>query len=339
MLTASMLAWLRCFEAAGRHRSISRAAAELCISQGAVSQQVKQLERALDRTLLVRGGRAMDLSPDGLRLQQAVHEAFHGVESALAQLRRPDGRPVALSCSPSFAMKWLTPRLSDFFRLHPGVHLAVRGEFHAIDQPRMARDELDAALRFDLGAYDGLYARKLLDEWLVPVASPAFLAAHPQLRSPADLRPEWLLHDASPWDGAGEFTEWNGWLAATGVTLDRLDSGPRFNLSLLSLEAAAAGQGVALGRTALVLDDLRSGRLVELFGRPVQSEASYFFVAAQEPSGPVVRVEAWLRARAEDFVRERQARWGAAAAVPADGAARRAPAASSRAVRRSASRP
>lgn len=307
-----MLAWLRCFEAAGRHHSVSRAAAELCISQGAVSQQIKQLEAALGRTLLLRAGRELKLSPDGLQLHQAVHEGWRGIEAALARLRRSqEPQAVVLSCSPSFAMKWLTPRLSDFFGQHPGIPLSVQGEFHAVNRRRMEEEALDAAVRFDTGQYQGLYMRQLLDEWVLPVASPAFLKAHPGLRTPADLRPEWLLHDVSPWDGADAFREWAQWFAAMGEEPRQLDGGRQFNLSLLALEAAVAGQGVAMGRVALVLDDIRNGRLVDLFSTPVRSDAAYYFVLPQEPRGDVVRVESWLKSQADMFMAARQMLWDA----------------------------
>ncbi len=310
------MVWLRSFEAAARHASFTRAAAELCVTQGAVSQQVKQLETALGRALFLRGARALALTPEGERLQAVVHDAFRAIDATLAQLRRPGDAPrtVVLSCSPSFAMGWLTPRLGDFFREHPGIDLKVQGEFHGLDQARMAREGIDAAVRFDLGRYGSLPARRILDEWLLPVASPAFLAAHPRLRTPADLRPAWLLHDASPWDGAGEFEEWRFWLDRAGADLPDLSAGRRFNLSQLALAAAASGQGIALGRAALVLDDLAAGRLVDLFGLRVASAASYFLVTPAVPSassdtaegGPVAAVAAWLQRQGAAFAAARE---------------------------------
>jgi DNA-binding transcriptional LysR family regulator len=116
-------------------------------------------------------------------------------------------------------MGWLTPRLGDFFRAHPEVGLRVSGEFHALDRERMARDDVAAALRYDLGRYGDLQATPILDEWLLPVASPAFMAAHPQLRTPADLSAPLLLHDSSAWAGAGPYEEWTQWLDAAGVAV------------------------------------------------------------------------------------------------------------------------
>ena len=296
VLSASLLGWLRCFEAAARHCNFTQAAAELCVTQGAVSQQVKHLEQWLDRPLFLRTPRALVLTPEGERLRFVLRESFQAIEGTLTQLRRPRERgAVSLSCSPSFAMVWLTPRLGHFFRQHPDVGLRVYGEFHALDPSRMARDGTEAAIRFDPGGYQELAATMFLEEWLLPVASPAYLAAHPELRSPSGLRAGMLLHDVSPWDGAGEFDEWQCWLRHAGVELDdATGQGQRFNLSQLAVNAALAGQGVAMGRTALVLEEIAAGRLVDLFGIHARSDASYHFVSTHAQASQVAEVQAWL---------------------------------------------
>jgi DNA-binding transcriptional LysR family regulator len=282
--------------------SFTKAAAELCVTQGAVSQQVKQLEGFLQRPLFLRSPRALVLTPEGQWLATVVRESFQAIEGTLAQLRvRQSPGTLALSCAPSFAMGWLTPRLGDFFRAHPEIGLRVIGEFHALDRGRMARDEVAAAVRYDLGQYPDLLATEILDEWLLPVASPAFLAAHPQLRSPFDLQPAMLLHDSSAWDGAGPYEEWEHWLRQAGVALSGLEQGHHFNLSQLAQGAALAGQGLAMGRAALVLEELASGRLVAPFGLPVRSRAAYYFVSAVQRSTPTETVLAWLRAQAGSF--------------------------------------
>lgn len=302
MLSSSMMVWLRSFDAAARHANFTRAAAELCVSQGAISQQVKSLEDALRRPLFIRGARSLTLTPEGERLHAVARDAFRALDSTLMQLRRTDERDdVSLSCSPSFAMGWLTPRLSNFFREHADIHLKLHGEFHALDRSRLLREGLAAAVRYDLGQYKDLEASAFLDEWLIPVASPAFLKQHPGLKRPSDLRPQWLLHDAEPWKGASEFEEWEYWLEHAGVRLDDLEQGRRFNLAQLAQAAAAAGQGVAMGRAALVLDDLVKGHLVDIFGLRVPSGASYHFVTAARAEGPVSVVEAWLRTEAQSF--------------------------------------
>lgn len=176
MLSSSMMVWLRSFEAAARHANFTRAAAELCVSQGAISQQVKNLEGALRRPLFVRASRSLSLTPEGERLYAVAHDSFRSLDLTLSQLRASQNREeVTLSCSPSFAMVWLTPRLGNFFRTCPGTHLKIQGEFHRLDLLQLHRQGLNAAVRYDLGRYEDLEAKPFLDEWLLPVASPKFL--------------------------------------------------------------------------------------------------------------------------------------------------------------------
>jgi len=300
-LSPSLLAWLRCFEATARHASFTRAAAELCITQGAVSQQVKALEQWLGRPLLLRTPRHLVPTPEGQWLGVVLREGFDAIESTLARLRQaPEPGPATLSCSPSFAMRWLTPRMGSFMAQHPEVGLRVYGEFHSLDRSRMVHDGVEVAVRFDLGGYRDLRAHEFLDEWLIPVASPGFVAGHPDLH-PARLDPAWLLHDVSPWEGAGEFEEWTHWMQAAGVKVPAFEAGHRFNLSQLALGAAVAGQGIAMGRAALMLDDVRNGLLLPLFGLSVASRASYHFVSQPSPSAQTLLIEDWLNQEAELF--------------------------------------
>lgn len=305
-LSPSLLAWLRSFDAAARHGSFTKAAAELCITQGAVSQQVKQLEDWLRRPLFLRTPRALVPTPEGKWLAVVLRESFDAIESTLAQMRQPpEAATATLSCSPSFAMSWLTPRLGDFLRQHPHTGLRVFGEFHTLDRTRMVRDGVEAAVRFDLGGYRDLNATAFLDEWLVPVASPEFLARHPAINAPEDLQGDWLLHDGSAWDGADTYEEWQHWFAQVGATPPPWAGGQQFNLSQLALGAALAGQGIAMGRAALVLQDVKAGRLVPLLGRSVLSRAAYSFVTTTHPSPAMELVRAWLVEEAQRFCGER----------------------------------
>ncbi|HVL44280.1 MAG TPA: LysR substrate-binding domain-containing protein [Acidovorax sp.] len=305
-LSPSLLAWLRSFDAAARHGSFTKAAAELCITQGAVSQQVKQLEDWLRRPLFLRTPRALVPTPEGKWLAVVLRESFDAIESTLAQIRQPaEAATATLSCSPSFAMSWLTPRLGDFFRQHPHTGLRVFGEFHTLDRTRMVRDGVEAAVRFDLGGYRDLHATVFLDEWLIPVASPEFLARHPPITAPEDLHGDWLLHDGSAWDGADTYEEWQHWFAQRGATPPPWAGGQQFNLSQLALGAALAGQGIAMGRAALVLQDVKAGRLVPLLDRSVPSRAAYSFVTTTHPSPAMVLVREWLAEEARRFCTER----------------------------------
>jgi len=305
----SLLTWLRYFDAAARQGSFTRAAAELHVTQGAVSQQVKNLEEWLGTPLFHRTQRKLVLSESGLRLKLAVKESFHILESTLGPMRVHDNEgTLSLNCSPSFAMRWLTPRLGNLLRGHPEISVRVYGEFHALDKIRMEQDRIEAAIRFDPGDYSDVRAVEFLDEWLVPVASPAFIAAHPQIRAPADLPSGIMLHDVSPWERAQECEEWNNWLDVMGLPIPAAHDGPRFNLSQLALSAALAGQGVAMGRLALVAEDLMSGRLVPLFNLAAPSRASYHYVSASLPRARLELIEAWLVREGASF-RQQRNRW------------------------------
>ncbi|MBQ1765168.1 MAG: hypothetical protein IIZ92_20025 [Aquincola sp.] len=133
-----------------------------------------------------------------------------------------------------------------------------------------------------------------MDEWLLPVASPAFVAAHPSLREGGPLRGDWLLHDLQPWDGAPPHAEWQHWLQHSGRVCEGLAAGRGFNLLQLALSAALDGQGIAMGRAVLVQDELRSGRLVQPFG-PVVPAAAGYHLAAERDDPPLQALRDWLQ--------------------------------------------
>jgi len=305
-LSSSMLAWLRAFEATARHRSFTQAAAELCITQGAVSQQVRRLEAALGLGLIHRQHPALALTAEGTRLASTLELALGSIREVLSDLRpRAESTPVTLSCSPSFALTWLTPRLNQLRHDQPRIDLRLYGEFHRLDRAQMIREHLEMAVRYDIGGYLDVDASPFLDEFLLPVASPAFVAAHPALRRPADLDPAELLHDARPWAAAADGEEWRHWFDAVGVAGKDLSGGKRFNLLQMAIAAALAGEGVAMGRLALVLDELEAGRLVDLFGLAVASPASYHFLSAIGATPRAAAIGEWLGAQGRRFATRR----------------------------------
>ncbi|CAN7681857.1 LysR substrate-binding domain-containing protein [Caballeronia sp. LjRoot34] len=306
-LSSSLLSWLRCFDAAALHCSFTLAASELHITQSAVSQQVKHLEDWLGRPLFHRTPRMLTLTREGVRLHAVVSETLQTLETTLEQLRRrPSQEEITLNCSPSFAMRWLTPRIGEFLRDHPELSLRIYGEFHALDRAQMTQRQIEAGIRFDRGGYTDVRATEFLEEWLMPVASPAFLADHPGIRAPADLPHALLLHDMSPWEGASDNEEWDHWLTGAGVTPPEKHEGQRFNLSQLAIGAAVSGQGIAMGRLSLVLDDLISGRLIDVFNLHVRSAAAYRFVTQPAARDETMLIEAWLRRESGVFRAECQ---------------------------------
>lgn len=305
-LSASVLAWLRSFDAAARHNSFTRAAAELNVTQGSVSQQVKNLEEYLGVALFMRGQRHLSLTPQGKQLAGTTTHSLADLSRAVASLKiRPHTQHTTLSCSPSFAMLWLTPRIGSLIQAQPQLSVRIQGEFHMLDSFRLEEDDIKAGIRFDPGGYTDLKATEFLDEWLIPVCSPHFLAQHASVLKQGQLRSEWMLHDANPWDNAPENAEWNHWLKKTGRPVPAHHTGMHFNLSQLALTAALSGQGIAMGRLALVLEDLKKQLLVCPFAEAVKSQASYYLVSASIEGEEVNLIRQWLLDEGRRFVEQR----------------------------------
>lgn len=170
-LDTPLLGALRCFEAAGRLGSFTKAADALHLTQSAISQQIRQLEARLGYPLFVRHARGLALTPKGGALHEATVAAFASLGRTLRQLSAPDA-PLQVSCLPSFALQWLMPRLTEFHRLHPQTPVRLRAEFHAIDRETMSADDIDIAIRWDPFSYGALHVEPLFDESLVAAARP-----------------------------------------------------------------------------------------------------------------------------------------------------------------------
>ena len=282
---------LRVFEAAARHLSFTRAAQELSVTQAAVSHQIKALEERLGVRLFERRHRSLLLTDEGQKYFPQVQRAFALLRDATARIAREESKGVfTLSTISSFAARWLVPRLGDFVAAHPDIDLRLATSQRLTD---FAREQVDAAIRYGGGDYPGLAASLLMTEELFPVCSPELLARLP-LRRPADLRKHTLLHD----DGV---EEWGQWLAAAGVTGANVDQGHWYRDSSLLLQAAIAGQGVALGRSVLAAEEIAAGRLVRPFDWSLSSTNAYYFVCPQSSMhrGKVVAFREWLLAEAE----------------------------------------
>ena len=280
---------LRAFEAAARHLNFTRAAAELNVTQAAISHQIKSLEEHLGLPLFRRLNRAMMLTEEGQTLFPAVRDALDGLAEAAERLRaRETGGTLTVSTLPSFAVKWLVPRMSRFQDRHPDIDLRISAKEHLAD---FARDGIDVGIRFGGGSWPGVRAEWLADEALTPVCSRALL---PRLRRPDDLAQATLLHeDMLP---LRDFPTWETWLAAAGVIGVDATRGPRFSHTHLMLQAAMDGRGVALGQHLIVSDDLAAGRLIEPFGFRLPTGFSYYLVypaaAAQRPK--VLAFRQWV---------------------------------------------
>jgi LysR family glycine cleavage system transcriptional activator len=283
---------IRAFEAAARHLSFTKAAEELFVTQAAISHQIKALEAALGLQLFRRFNRRLMLTDAGQAYLPPLREALDGIAAATERLRAAEQTgSLKVSVLPSFAAKWLLPRLSRFRERHPEIDVLVSASNALVD---FAREEADIAIRYGFGRYPGLEVEFLMGDRIFPVCSPKLLETGPPLRGPADLRHHTLLHDADAL--ADESESWRVWLEAAGVSGVDPSRGPGFSDSSMLLQAAVDGQGVALGRSALAALDLEAGRLVQPFGPSIPSNLSYFIVT-QRGAGerPKVRLfHDWL---------------------------------------------
>jgi LysR family glycine cleavage system transcriptional activator len=291
---------LRAFVAAARHLSLAKAADELAVTPGAVSQQIKQLEDHLGVALFRRTNRQLLLTDEGQACLPGLVEAFDRMHEALREIARvgQDGR-LTVSVAPSLASKWVVPRLDRFGARHPEIDVLVSASMHLAD---FESEDLDCAIRYGAGRYPGLVVEKLMEESVVPVCSPALLAEKP-LATPAGLKDFTLLHDDSP-DLDPSCPDWRMWLRAAGVDAVDARRGLRFNQSSLVVEAAISGRGVALAKARLAADDIRAGRLVALFGAKQPIQHAYYFVAPPAKSA-LKRVQAFRKWLQEEIARDK----------------------------------
>ncbi|MDH3230845.1 MAG: transcriptional regulator GcvA [Alphaproteobacteria bacterium] len=266
---------LRAFEAAARHLSFTQAAEEIHITQAAVSHQIRTLEDALGVRLFRRLNRAIRLTEEGQEFVSEVRKALSHLSTAVERLAAPDaGGPLTVSVLPSFASKWLVPRLGRFREKHPEIDVRISPSIQLTD---FRRDDVDLVVRYGKGQYEGLHSVRLMTEDIFPVCSPALLSGAKALRRPADLRHHTLLHD----DG---HVDWAMWLLVAGVKDISRTQGPFFTDSGLVIQAATEGQGVALARGALAADDLAAGRLVKPFDIAIPTEYAYYVVCPKATS-------------------------------------------------------
>lgn len=302
-LNSSTLASLRFFQVAARFLSFKRAALELHVTQGAVSQHIKQLEEALGCKLFYRLPRQITLTEEGRQFAAVVERALEQIEQeakALTLARSAIG--IRLRAGPSFALRWLVPRLGDFYAKHPHIKLFIVAAYGYFDP---AHRDFDLAVEMIDGKLPTLQCDTLMEEYLVPVCSPQYLADHGPLKKPKDLANCTLLHDAHAGIPPGEDGEWRHWLREVGASSVDSTSGQFFSLANMSIEAALTHQGVALGRLSLIRDLLDAGQLVLPFKQHVLSPTRYCLVYPKELAGQVgmKAVIDWLREQAGEGVK------------------------------------
>lgn len=264
---------LRVFEAAARHMSFTRAAEELNVTQAAVSHQIKALEEQIGLLLFRRLNRALILTEEGQTLLPVVRNALGGIGEALERLHaRNVTDALTVSVLPSFAVKWLVPRMSRFQDRHPDIDLRITAADRMV---AFGRDAVDVAVRFGAGSWPGLRADFVVEEFVAPVCTPSLAA---RLRTPADLVHVTLLHEEmAPLPG---FPVWSTWLRAADVhgMSDAEQHGPRFSHTHIMLQAAVDGRGVALAQMLFAAEDIAKGRLVVPFDLRLATGYAYYVV-------------------------------------------------------------
>lgn len=286
---------LKAFESAARHLSVKRAAAELNVTPAAVSHQVKALEDYLGVRLFLRHNRALELTEAARAALPKLREGFDSLAHAVERLRtHKGGGMLMVSAAPSFAARWLMPRLHRFLEAKPEIDVRISARLRQTAQgarkgaaaERASVDawlaDSDVAILYGHGDYPGFQVDKLFPLSITPICSPQ-LVTHPQhpLTRPEDLKHHLLLHDDTGelYDGK---SFWSVWLEAAGVADVDLSRGPHFSHAVLAFEAAVEGHGVVATMPMLAESDLHSARLVTPFALRVPLASSYYLVSGLE---------------------------------------------------------
>ena len=304
---------LRAFECAARHLSFRKAAEELHVTPAAVSHQIKILEDQLGVPLFRRLTRAVELTEVGSSFLPKLSEAFEGLTQAVNKVRaREKSGALSVNVPPSFAAKWLMPRLHRFVTAYPDIDIRIIASMRLVDARQHDASysypdehdrtgDFDIDIRFGAGSYPRCRVDKLFNVSFTPLCSPRLLEGLRPLKKPADLRYHLLLHDELPDFRAG-WPTWALWLKAAGVEDMDADRGPHFSHPILGLEAAVDEMGVALGVKELAAYDLAAGRLVAPFELVLQIDSAYYLVVSEASADlPKVKVfREWLLKEALD---------------------------------------
>lgn len=274
---------LRAFEVAARHLSFTKAADEMFVTPSAVGHQVKTLEEHLGMALFIREAKALTLTAAGRAYLPSVQEAFRVLTDATRQLSAELAQVLRVDIPPTFAAKWLVPRLDRFIKAHPEIDIRVSTDS---SPPDFARDTYDVAIRFGSGYYPGLHSEMCLAVNVFPVCSPHLLYGEHPLREPADLKHHTLLHDASTYSN-GSNPHWSAWLKHAGALNVDASRGLSFTPSHLVITAAIDGLGVALVKDSWVEQDLLAGRLVRPFEVSLPVGSAYYMVFPMHRAGDV----------------------------------------------------
>ncbi|WP_407051245.1 LysR substrate-binding domain-containing protein [Methyloraptor flagellatus] len=279
------------FEAAARHLNFTRAAAEMGLTQAAVSRQIQVLEENLGVTLFIRQARGLTMTREGTRLQYAVTMGLEYISKTCVDIRRKrHPRELTVSSSVSFASYWLMSRLAKFRAEHPDVDLRLVASAPVAD---LVSAGIDIAIRYGSGGWDGVEVEPLFGNEIWPVCAPQYLEKRPPLQNAADLAEETLLH-LGAFDR--NWVTWDTWFKGLGIDLKKLKRGFTFDNYLILLQAAVRGEGIALCGQRLAEDFIARGDLVRPVPVALTSERSFYVVHPKDIplSEPAALFKDWL---------------------------------------------
>lgn len=278
---------LKVFEAAARHLSFTRAAEELFVTQAAVSHQVKGLEEFLGVKLFRRRNRVLLLTEEGQSYYLDIKDIFSNIHDATERLlARTEKGVITVAVPTTFAVQWLVPRISRFTADHPDIDVRIT----AVDfDEKFLTEEIDVAVYYGKGRWSGVESYKLHTEYLTPVCSPNLMQGEHPIHTHADLKHHNLLHD-------GSRQAWKSWVKTFSVSGVNVNQGPIFSHSMLVMQAAVLGQGVALAHSVLARPEIEAGRLVKPLAERKVSSSAYYLICdeAQSEQGKIRAFIDWM---------------------------------------------
>lgn len=302
---------LRAFESAARHLSFSKAAEELSVTPAAISHLIRSLEEQLGVVLFHRLNKGVALTDAGVSALPDLQLGFCRLTKAVERIRGGEQtRLLTVQSAPSFAAKWLVPRLAGFKAEFPDIDVGLAASLKRVADStgdaeigkEFREGEIDVAIQFGRGGYEDCRSDRLFGVAAVPICSPSLLRGNRALRTPADLREHTLLHDDTPHEN---HPEWKTWLVQAGVSNVDPERGPRFNSVSMTLDAAERGQGVALTLEALAADAISEGRLVTPFAIRLPVPSAYFLISLEQTANVkrIASFREWILGEAESFKR------------------------------------
>lgn len=292
---------LRTFEAVARLKSFTKAANELYVTRAAVSHQIKNLEEFLGFPLIIRHARSISLTPAGDAALPKLREGFNSLSDAVHLMQSQQSNAnINVWMAPSFASKWLVPRLNRFSKRHPDIDMQISGNASLVDSSEKSTHfmeelfrskDVDVVVRFGSGDYSGCHVQKLFSVEAVPLCSPRLRddPKHPLL-TPDDLKHHTLLHDRTDYMGR---PEWSKWLEAAKTRGINVKRGLKFNHVSLAMEAAMDGQGVLMSIKSLAKHDIEAGRLCIPFDLSLPLEMAYYIIRPESAVSNQYAVDAF----------------------------------------------